>query len=245
MHNNPHFTVFYRPMEWTMKHDILLCREILVCEPYNHRKGSNERGKTWTQISDTLNSLKEIRFKVSQRGVRERFERQQKRFKDKMRDEERATGISPEESELDTLLEEITDKEKVAEESRDNEPNRKKVETDKKTAEEMRKEAMERFGETKKRSEEEGSEETKTKKRKRRTGNEAVEFLREKGENEHRLRQEELALKRDQLAQENARQDQLIKQQTEMFNLQTAMMQQQQQQTFAIMSLLDKMINKQ
>lgn len=225
-----------------MEHDVLLCREILVCEPFKPPKGSVERGKIWTKIADTLNSLTTIRFKVNQRGVRERYERLRKKFLEKQREEEKASGISPEETELDSLLEEITDREKLADETRDN--TTKKAEADKNTAEEMRKLAMERVSETQKRGDEEGCSSTK-KKRKRRSGNEAVEFLREKSEREMRLREEELADKRAQQAQDANRQDQLVRQQMEMHNMQRLMLQQQQQQTAAMMSLLEKVLNKQ
>ena len=32
-------------MLWTKNHDILLCREILVEEPYKFKRGSSERGQ--------------------------------------------------------------------------------------------------------------------------------------------------------------------------------------------------------
>ena len=58
----------------------------------------------------------------------------------------------------------------------------------------MRKEAMEQFGETKKRSEAEGDEVRQTKQR--RNGNDAVQFLKEKAEKENEFRTEELTLKK-------------------------------------------------
>ena len=62
-------------MEWTEIHDTLLCREVLLEEPYKYKKGSNERGKKWTEIAEALNKSEEVKFKVTQRGVRERMER--------------------------------------------------------------------------------------------------------------------------------------------------------------------------
>lgn len=30
--------IYFRPMEWTEKHDIYLCREIIVVEPFQFKK---------------------------------------------------------------------------------------------------------------------------------------------------------------------------------------------------------------
>ena len=38
-------------MEWTEKHDVVLCREVLVVEPFKFKKGSVEKGKVWTEIA--------------------------------------------------------------------------------------------------------------------------------------------------------------------------------------------------
>jgi hypothetical protein len=138
-------------MDWTERHDVYLCREVLVIEPYKYRKGSIERGKTWSNIAESLNSSAELKFKVSQRSVRERFDLLQTRFIKEMVDEEKASGISPEVSELDVLLEEITEKGKVAEEENEGTSNKKKVQLEKGKAEDMRIKAMERIGETSKR----------------------------------------------------------------------------------------------
>ena len=74
-------------------------------------------------------------------------------------------------------MEGITEREKAAEENREG-VNRKK-ENDKVTAEEMRKQAMERIGETKRKTQEDNEGNTKDR-RKRRSGSDAVEFLKEK-----------------------------------------------------------------
>lgn len=71
---------------------------------------------------------------------------------EKKKEEESASGIAIDDvTKLETLTEEIIDQEKLAEKSRDSEGALKKIEADKQTAEKMRKEALERFGETKKR----------------------------------------------------------------------------------------------
>ena len=137
-------------MYWTKAHDTLLCREVLALEPYKHKKGSNEAGKIWTDIAQSLKNCQQLKFKqnLSQRAVRERFSLLQTRYKEKEREETQASGISPEQDELDVLLEEITEREKAEEENRD--VNRKKENDTEITAEEMRKQAMERMSQTRK-----------------------------------------------------------------------------------------------
>ena len=80
-------------MEWTQTHDTLLCREVLLEEPYKYKEGSNERGKKWTKIAEALNKSEDVKFKVTQRGVRERMERLQKKQTEKKKEEESASGI--------------------------------------------------------------------------------------------------------------------------------------------------------
>ena len=47
-------------MKWTEKHDVVLCREVLVVEPFKFKKGSVEKGKVWTEIEASLNSCREL-----------------------------------------------------------------------------------------------------------------------------------------------------------------------------------------
>lgn len=98
-------------MEWTEVHDTLLCREVLLEEPYKYKKGSNEKGKKWTEIAEALSKSEEVKFKVTQRGVRERMERLQKKHLEKKKEEESASGIAVDDlTELETLIDEIIDR---------------------------------------------------------------------------------------------------------------------------------------
>ena len=127
-------------------HDTLLCREVLLEEPYKYKKGSNEKGKKWSEKAEALNKNQEVKFKVTQRGVRERMERLQKRYLENKKEEEPASGIAVDDlTELETLIDEIIEREKLAVETRDSEGTLKKVEANKQTPEKMRKEAMERL----------------------------------------------------------------------------------------------------
>ena len=92
-------------MSWNEMKDVQLCREVLVVEPYKHKKGSRESGQLWTTISDNLNNIPG--FTVTARAVRERLQTLEVQFKRNNNIEIKATGINPEQTELDTLLEEI------------------------------------------------------------------------------------------------------------------------------------------
>ena len=81
-----------------------------------------------------------MKFKVTQRGFRERMGRLQKKYLEKKKEEESASGIAVDDiTELETLIGEIIDREKLAEESRDSDGVLKKTEEDKQAAEKNRK----------------------------------------------------------------------------------------------------------
>ena len=99
-------------MRWTKDHDLVLLKEILLFEPYSQKRGSPEHGRVWEQIAESLNGQREdkILFKVSQRSVRDRFSVLKNNVTKRQREEERASGISPEISEGDEWLEDIIER---------------------------------------------------------------------------------------------------------------------------------------
>ena len=58
-------------MEWSEKHDAILCREILLSQQFNYKSRTVERGNVWEEIAERLNSINDPKFKVSKRSVRE------------------------------------------------------------------------------------------------------------------------------------------------------------------------------
>ena len=71
------------------------------------------------------------------------------RFKRKQKEEDLASGISPDENELDSVLEEVLEREEPAEMQQNKDDEKmKKVEADKVEADDLRKEAMEKLPET-------------------------------------------------------------------------------------------------
>ena len=84
-----------------------------------------------------------------------------------MRQEENASGIACEETELDQALKEIIDKEKLSNEK--GSEAKKKEKEEKAAAEELRKTARERLGHTQKRNSEGESDRAQAKKSRRRS----------------------------------------------------------------------------
>ena len=163
---------------WTSDHDILLCREVLLVEPFNHKPSTRERGQAWDTIADDLNSITDVKFSVNKRSVRDRFNLLVDKFKKQERDLERASGIDFEENEIDQLLRELVEKSEQAATAHEKNTFAKKVavENDKAAAEDQRSKAMESLGETKKRKslmEDESPPQRKT----RNTGSETLAYL--------------------------------------------------------------------
>ena len=181
-------------MVWSTDHDVLLCREILVTEPYRFKIGTRERGQAWDKVANALNSVEGLRFVVDQRGVRERYSKLERNFKRKMAAEERASGISPERTELDEAVESMIERKEGAEEemARRAESTAMMMERDRETAESVGKRSMERLAETRER---ENQRSTK-KKKSGSNGEETLEFMKEKWRLELELRREDLEMRK-------------------------------------------------
>ena len=239
-------------MEWTNKHDISFCREILLVIPFKAKPRTNQRGQLWNEIADCLNSLNEPKFSVTQRSVRDRFKLLSEKFKRKITAEERESGISPEISELDALLEEILDLEKEYREEYVQETcdKKRKEQVDKDNAEEMRLKAMETLKETQKRKADAEGNEKKAKRRS--NASEGFKFLREKMEYEKEYRQKELGMREKAIEKEEKKEEREEKrhadlmqmmqmQQQQMQQMQMNFMQAQGQQNQLFMSLIEKL----
>jgi len=216
-------------MGWTEQKDVMLAREILLCEPFQYRVGSKERGSVWSQIATNLNT--HPGFTVSQRAVRDRYSTLEKKAKKRKREIENGTGISPEDSELDLALEEIIEKWGAAgqEFQLDNQSKAKNLKEDKETAEEMRRMSMETLGASKKRNSDPGESAEEKWCKKRRGGSDTVQFLKEHSEMEFKAkkrRREELEAKKSEQSLLNEQQ----KQQQQMISMFQQQLQQQNQQ---------------
>ena len=167
-----------KPMEWTAAHDVLLCREMLAINPFKAKWKTIQRTKMWETIVHHLEQI-EPSFKVSVRSIRDGYSLLAKKFRKRMPSEQKASGISPEMSELDVLMEELTGLEDMSQEEKANESEEKnrKTEQDRVKALDMRKKAMEKLSETTSRK---LQEENQPKKKARRSTSDTIKYL--KGE---------------------------------------------------------------
>ena len=223
-------------MRWTKDHDLVLLKEILLFEPYSQKRGSPEHGRVWEQIAESLNGQREdkILFKVSQRSERERFNFLKNNFAKRQREEERASGISPEIPEVDECLEDIIERFKERDENqrKGNEEKKERATEDALKAAEMRKRSLETFTEYQNRNNEEINP-----KRTRNNGNDTISYLTAKYESEFNLRKEELALRREEIETTKT----IIQQQGQLLSV---LVQNQQNQQAAMLSILHKLAEK-
>ena len=144
------------------------------------------------------------------------------RFKRKETKELKESGISPTKTELDEAIEQVIAMEESADEQHHLEDGEKrdKMEGDRLKAEEMRRTAMETLAKTQKRKSVEGQSKAK---KSRRSGSEALEFLKLKAEQDMDIKKQELDLRKQEQEKKAIAQNQ----QTYMFN---QMLKQQQEQ---------------
>ena len=88
---------FSSVMSWTKDHDLILCRKVANANPYMTKKGSTRRSSIWEQIADTLNNCSVPKVFVDKRSVRHHVVILVSRHKKKLRDEGKASGITPDE----------------------------------------------------------------------------------------------------------------------------------------------------
>ena len=141
--------------------------------------------------------------------MRDRLKILERDFKKKERSEKNASGISPERTEVDQIMEDYLEQkedqeresEKASEESRD------KMAKEKATAEDMRNKAMERLSETKKRA---GSD--LPKKKRKHNGNDTLEYIKEASDRECELKKQELEFRMQQEKSAAAQQTLMLQQ---------------------------------
>ena len=127
--------------------------------------------------------------------MRDRYNHLAKILRKKLSDEKKESGIDPEMTDIEHALEELIEIEDAAAETDQavvNEQKNRKINQDRGNAEDIRKTAMEKLGQTKKRKAEDGEE---RKWKRRSTGSETLNFLREKNERVQEMRRRNRATK--------------------------------------------------
>lgn len=192
-------------MEWTKEHDRALVDEMT---------DSPERGQVWDSIADNLNAMDYPKFKVAKRSCRDRWTLLRTKYKRRMSEELKASGIDAEFTESDakeTLQLTVAKMERRKQKLTKRQPKkygRRPWNVLESQAREMVMKGRE------------------PKRKKRKSGSNAVEFLREKAKLDHSLKEGELQLRKDQ-------QNQTL-----------LLLQQQQQMNQAFLSLVHKMLSK-
>ena len=124
--------------------------------------------------------------------------------------------------------------------------NDSKIGDDKRKAEDIRQKALETFAQTKKRKslglDDDGT--LTSSKRSRSAGTDTLIYLREKSENDQRLKEEALELKKRKQELFEAQQKAQIDQQKDFMNTVRESMRQQQQQTQQMMVLMTQMLKR-
>ena len=128
---------------WKKHHDHILLKEVLLEEPFKHTNGSKEKGALWSKIADALT---QHGMKVTQRSVREKFDKLYSDFKQREGEEKQASSIDIEYDDNHKALTEIHERVLEVEEERQDKETQEKA-----TAAEMRKKATERLSVTKRR----------------------------------------------------------------------------------------------
>ena len=145
-------------MPWSAKHDELLCREILVVDPFTGAKQRTvQRGAKWDLVAENLSKIQDIYSKVSQRSVRDLYKTYYnllaKQLRVKLQKEKSASGIQTNISEIEHALEEIIEIEDASDQEQQ-ELSDEKMEKENKDpvdAATMRKKAIGTLGEAKNR----------------------------------------------------------------------------------------------
>ena len=174
-------------MEWSKAKDVLLAKEVLYLEPFQFKERTAQSVQAWQDLVNNLMKNYTGKFdKLTSRGAKDHIALLIKNHKKKNADELKASGISPEQSELDTILEEIIERMEanVAEIEKDNEKKKREVAM----AKDIRLKAMEALSQTKKRENEDGNIKPAKQIRRRSNGSEMIAYLKERVEEEMALR---------------------------------------------------------
>ena len=250
-------------MEWSKAKDVLLAKEVLYLEPFLFKERTAQSVQAWQDFVNNMKNYPGKFAKLTSRGAKDHIALLIKNHKKKNADEQKATGISPEQSEMDNILEEIIERMEVnvAEIEKDNEKKKREVAL----AKDIRLTAMEVLSQTKKREDEDRNIKPAKQIRRRSNGSEMVAYLKERAEEEMALRAKVEESKHTQIANEAKRHEDLfnillqqqkqqqkfqqqqvqlnqeaMKQQQQFFQIQQSMVNQQQQNFQMLMAILQK-----
>ena len=77
-------------MVWSTVHNEILCREILLVDPFTGtQKGAVARGTKWEEVAKNLHKIQQVYFKVDKQAVQDRYNLLSKESRNKLKREER------------------------------------------------------------------------------------------------------------------------------------------------------------
>jgi uncharacterized protein YabN with tetrapyrrole methylase and pyrophosphatase domain len=95
---------------WKESSEKMLLRMVVVEEPYKFKAGTRDRGAAWNTIAE---DVQKEGLKVTQRSVREKFEKMLREHKKKEEEEAKASGVDTDYGEIYQAMTDI--KETIAE----------------------------------------------------------------------------------------------------------------------------------
>ena len=230
-------------MVWSTVHDEMLCRDILVVDPFTGtKKGTVAIGTKWEEVAKILNKIQQVYFKVDKRAVRDHYNLLSKELRNKLKREEKESGIETD------LTEALIEKEKIETKQRVVENQRKvKDSQDRENAESV---LWRDLDKCRKGRQMRVKAKEKTEKKKRSSGSDTLNFLREKNEQVQEMQKQELELKRQQLEVESKKQENFMQvmlnqqqqQQRQMQDFQAVMSVQTKQQNDLMLALVSSLI---
>ena len=224
----------------------------MISDLFLYKKGSPNRGLVWDSIVENLNLIETPVFGLKdKRSVRDRWTLLKTKYKKKTREEEAASGIDVDDlTERESLIEELCDKEESFVDVDSVRKQKEKI-----NAEDIRMKALERMGETKKRTTSREFDGDSKPKKTRRGTSELVEYLKQRSGTDSELRREELAIKKNEQEIQKQTASQAAAQQLEMMRMmqeqnkkmmesQALLLQQQQQMSMAFLATMQKFTEK-
>ena len=138
---------------WNQRLDIILLREYIFQKPYQYKPGSEDSCHSWNQVQDNLKTFCNEFTGQTVKSLRDHLNLILRKRETVVKALEKQSGIEVEETEIDTLMDNINMEKKEFLEffAAKKEENKATEEVEKKRANDTRLKAMETVGETKKR----------------------------------------------------------------------------------------------
>ncbi|XP_033119127.1 uncharacterized protein LOC117118596 isoform X2 [Anneissia japonica] len=114
-------------MKWNDEKDIIMLRKIMVRDPFQFKARTQQRGNVWKEIAAELQRCPAMNFQGDARAIRDRWNiLKYKGLKNKIRKKRLSSGVSPEHTEGVKLIEDLINKERDVEATKEEKEEAKK-----------------------------------------------------------------------------------------------------------------------